>query len=120
MWSRPTCLVLDDERADYQVFNVGGDKAITVAEFSKVVAEIFGSNGYEPRPSGKYRFDDSRHILSDIGKLKGLGWRLIRSVYDSVEGYREWLGEADSLADILCCAEEQMVKLGVVQSVSES
>ncbi len=111
-------LVLDDERADYQVFNVGGDKAVTVAEFATVVAEVFGRNGYDPQPSGKYRFGDTRHILSDVGKLKALGWRPTRNVYDSVEGYREWLGEADSLADILRYAEAQMVKLGVVKSVS--
>ncbi len=88
-------LVLDDERADYQVFNVGGDKAVTVAEFAKVVAEVFGRNSYDPRPSGKYRFGDTRHIFSDVGKLKTLGWRPTHTVCDSVEGYREWFDEAD-------------------------
>ena len=67
--------VLEDDRADYQMFNVGGDRAVTVAEFAGVVAEVFGKNGYEPKASGKYRFGDTRHILSDVSKLKALGWR---------------------------------------------
>ena len=37
--------VLQDERADYEMFNVGGDKAHTVIEFATVVAEVFGVKG---------------------------------------------------------------------------
>jgi dTDP-L-rhamnose 4-epimerase len=111
-------LVLEDNRADYQVFNVGGDQAVTVAEFAKVVAEVFGHHEYEPRPSGKFRFGDTRHIFSDVNKLKNLGWQPVRSVRDSVEAYRDWLRHADSISDILRHCEAQMEKLAVVRSVS--
>jgi len=111
-------LVLEDERADYQVFNVGGDAAVTVSDFAKTVAAVFGRDDYEPKPSGKFRFGDTRHICSDVSKLKALGWTPTRTPRESVEAYREWLGEAESIADILRYAEEQMEKLGVVSSVS--
>ena len=111
-------LVLEDDRADYNVFNVGGDKAITVAEFAKAVAEVFERPGYEPKPSGKYRFGDTRHIFSDVDKLKALGWAPRHSIHDSVKAYREWLAEADSVGEILRYAQGQMEKLGVVASVT--
>ncbi len=111
-------VVLDEDRANYEMFNVGGDKPITVAEFAKVVAEVFGRKGYEPTPSGKYRFGDTRHIYSDVSKLKALGWKPTRGVHDSVEAYKQWLSEADSVADILDYCNKQMAKLDVVREVS--
>ncbi|MEM9845973.1 MAG: SDR family NAD(P)-dependent oxidoreductase, partial [Pseudomonadota bacterium] len=56
--------VLEDDRANYEMFNVGGGQAITVKEFATTVGQIFGHNDYRPAVSGKYRFGDTRHILS--------------------------------------------------------
>lgn len=110
-------LVLKDSRADYEMFHVGGDEPMTVMEFAKVVAEVFQRKGYDPRPSGKYRFGDTRHICSDVSKLKALGWKPRRTVFDSVEAYKAWLGEADSIADILDYCQKQMAKMNVVREV---
>jgi len=109
--------VLHDDRANYEMFNVGGDKAITVIEFAKVVAQVFGKSNYQPTPCGKYRFGDTRHIYSDVSKLKALGWKPTRSVYDSVEAYKAWLDQADSVTDILEYCNKQMALLNVVRQV---
>lgn len=110
-------LVLKDPRADYQMFNVGGDKAVTVSEFAQVVARVFGIHSYTPKASGKYRFGDTRHIFSDISKLRSLGWGPRRTVQESVEQYRSWLKNADCADDILEYCGRQMAKLGVVRDV---
>jgi dTDP-L-rhamnose 4-epimerase len=110
-------LVLHDSRADYEMFNVGGGKTYTVSEFAQVVAEVFGKKDYQPWASGKYRFGDTRHICSDINKLKRLGWSPRRSVYDSVGAYKQWLEQADSTADILAYCNKQMAALNVVRDV---
>lgn len=109
--------VLDDPRADYEMFHVGGDRAITVAEFARVVAEVYGRNDYEPKGCGKYRFGDTRHICSDVSKLKALGWRPTRTVHDSVAAYKAWLDAAGDVADILAQARKQMAALNVVREV---
>jgi len=111
-------LVLADSRADYQMFNVGGEKAITVSEFAQAAAEVFGRSGYEPRPSGKYRYGDTRHILSDVSKLKALGWRPRRGIRESVSAYREWLSSVQTADEILDYSNKLLEKLGVVRSVS--
>jgi len=109
--------VLEDSRADYEMFNVGGDKPVTVGEFASVVAEVFGREGYEPGASGKYRYGDTRHILSDVSKLKALGWKPTRSTGDSVRAYRDWMETAAPAEDILEQSDKLMKALGVVREV---
>lgn len=112
-------LVLRDRRADYQMFNVGGDRAITVSEFAQTVAEVFERNGYRPTPSGKYRYGDTRHIFSDVSKLKALGWKPSRSVRESVESYRAWLESEGVAGDVLDYSNRLMAQLGVVRDVAK-
>lgn len=110
-------LCLLDSRADYEMFHVGGDKAYTVSQFAGAVAEVFGVKNYIPKACGKYRFGDTRHIFSDVSKLKALGWKPTRSVHTSVEQYREWLKEADNVGAILDYANKAMAKMNVVRDV---
>lgn len=58
-------LVMESEEADYQIFNVGGGKSITVNEFYKKADSIYDT-GIEPIRDGYYRYGDTRHIISDI------------------------------------------------------
>lgn len=111
--------VLEDERANYEMFNVGGGKAITVIEFVETVARVFGVADYEAVPCGKYRFGDTRHICSDISKLNALGWKPRRSIIDSITAYRDWLRDEDASEDILDFGNAQMAKLGVVRNVAK-
>ena len=113
-------LVLRDERADGEMFNVGGDKAHTVASFASVVAEVFGAKGYKAEPCGKFRFGDTRHICSDVSKLKSLGWKPTRTVHESVEAYKAWLSTADNAAQILDYCNQQMAALNVVRDVNKA
>ncbi|NQZ96833.1 MAG: NAD-dependent epimerase/dehydratase family protein [Myxococcales bacterium] len=109
-------LVLEDARADGRVFNVGGGRAYTVAEFAGIVASIFGK-AYEPRPDGRYRFGDTRHVFSDCTALRSLGWEPKRDAVASVSEYLVWLRDQDDLSGVLDRAEQQMRGLGVVREV---
>ena len=111
-------LVLEDERANYEMFNVGGGAPITVKHFAETVAEVFGVKDYEPKPCGKYRFGDTRHIWSDISKLESLGWKPTRTIYDSVAEYKEWLNTASSIDNIIEYCNEKMKKLNVLRDYS--
>jgi dTDP-L-rhamnose 4-epimerase len=107
-------LVLTDDRAAGRVFNVGGGQAVTTWEFANVVMRHYGSS--QPGVvSGEYRFGDTRHILSDISALQGLGWDPKRTTADSVAAYAEWLDGMDGLDGVLAAARERMLALGVVR-----
>ncbi len=108
-------LVLEDDRADGRVFNVGGGVPVSTKEFADVVMAQFGSA--EPAElTGEYRFGDTRHIFSDITALRGLGWEPRRTPTDSVAAYAEWLKGLNGLDGILGEANARMRSLGVVRS----
>ena len=107
-------LVLTDERAAGRVLNVGGGCAVTTREFADVVMRQYGS-GQAAVVTGEYRFGDTRHILSDISALRGLGWEPRNTPADSVAAYAEWLKGMDGLDGVLAEANARMRALGVVR-----
>jgi dTDP-L-rhamnose 4-epimerase len=110
-------LVLEDEQAPGQVFNVGGGRAITTKEFADIVMRQYGSS--EPaKVTGEYRFGDTRHILSDISKLRKLGWEPRRTPEESVAAYSAWLEGVDGLDGVLGEAYARMRALGVVRKAT--
>ncbi|MGA1058112.1 MAG: NAD-dependent epimerase/dehydratase family protein [Phycisphaerales bacterium] len=110
-------LVLEDPRSDYEMFNVGGDRPMTVLDFAGVVAEVYGTTDLPREPSGKYRFGDTRHICSDVSKLRSLGWSPRRDVFESVGAYRTWLDTAEDPGRILEECQRLMEKMQVVRPV---
>lgn len=108
--------VLEDERADYQCFNVGGGKAYTVLDFYGKVQQVTGRQ-IGPNISKYYRYGDTRHIMSDISKLKSLGWESKVSIENSIIEYWEYLQRQTDIDDILEHAEKTMMKKGVVRAV---
>lgn len=107
-------MVMEKDEANNQVYNVGGGKAYTVLEFADIVAKVFGSD-LKPKVPHEYRFGDTRHIFSDISKLKSLGWIPKRTVYDSINEYKQYLEEQTDVDDILDYSEKYMKNLGVVR-----
>ena len=107
-------LVLSDDRAVGQVFNVGGGQAVTTTEFADIVMRQYAS-AQPGVVTGEYRFGDTRHILSDITALRALGWEPRRTPAESVAAYAAWLGGMDGLDGVLAEADARMRALGVVR-----
>jgi len=109
-------MVLENDNANYQCFNVGGGKVFTVLKFYGKVQEVTGKN-IEPIISKYYRYGDTRHIFSDISQLKSLGWEPKVSIEDSIRQYWEYLKKQTDIDDILEYAEKTMMKKGIVRAV---
>jgi dTDP-L-rhamnose 4-epimerase len=112
-------LVLEDSRANYQVFNVGGGKATTALEYAHLLARKLNKD-IEVEVPGKFRFGDTRHIISDISKLRGLGWEPITPLDQIVEQYIAWAQAQPDLRDYYAEAEEVMKRVGIVRMADES
>ena len=110
-------LVMENERAIGNVFNVGGGSPVSTREFADVVMRQYNSECGAIVP-GEYRFGDTRHILSDVTSLSALGWSPIRTPADSVASYAKWLEDIDGLDGILDGATARMRSLGVVRTVA--
>ena len=112
-------LVLEDSRADYQVFNVGGGKATTALEYAHLLARKLDKD-IEVEVPGKFRFGDTRHIISDTVKLRALGWEPIIPLDQIVEEYIAWAQAQPDLRDYYAEAEEVMKRVGTVRTADES
>lgn len=116
--ARANVLVMEDSRADYQIFNVGGGRAITVLEFAQMMLQAFHSS-LEPRVSGEFRLGDTRHTISDISNLCCLDWTPTIPVEQSVTEYTAWMREQSGTDEYLQEAERLMRDLGVVRKVEQ-
>jgi dTDP-L-rhamnose 4-epimerase len=85
---RANVLALENRRTDLEVYNVGGGKAWRVLDFAKLVRRMADSKS--PITIGGFRRTDTRHAVSDIGKLKRLGWRPRLTPEDSIREYLAW------------------------------
>ena len=84
-------LALKNSRANFEIFNVGGGKTYNVLDFAKMVKKITGSRS--PILVGGFRRTDTRHAVSDVSKLKKLGWRPRFGPEKSVRDYVLWYKE---------------------------
>lgn len=107
-------LVLTHPEAVGRMFNVGGDVPWTVADFYETMQAVVGRR-HEPVMGGYYRYGDTRHIFSDVSRLRSLGWRPRRTVEDSITAYWQYLCESKKKADILDYAEKHMKQLNVIR-----
>ena len=112
-------LALENNKADYNVFCVGGGRSYTVKEFDRIVAKVHGKENLTLNIPGEFRVGDTRHTLSDISKLKELGWSPKRSAEDSVKEYLIYLKEQTDIEDILSYAETKMKEMNVVKKINK-
>ncbi len=107
-------LVLEQPACNYEVFNVGGARGVSVLEFARIVAAKCGA---DPTPviSGEFRLGDTRHTLSDSSKLRALGWAPHFSVEQIVEDYVHWVREQKEIPDTYEQAAQEMKRHGVLR-----
>ncbi len=112
-------LMLEDSRAEYQAFNVGGNRRVTVRELAQMVIEEAGV-AVEPELPGIYRVGDTRHVFSDVSKLQRLGWTPRVAQSEMVREYLTWASEQPDLHDTFAGAQARMEAAGVIRSASSS
>ncbi len=115
--ARANVLVLEDPRADYRVFNVGGGEATSVLQYGALVAEVLGAELGVAVP-GEYRFGDTRHIVSDISRLRSLGWEPRMPLPQIIALYADWARQQPDLDDSYARAEAVMKQMGTVRTTS--
>jgi dTDP-L-rhamnose 4-epimerase len=117
--ARANVLAMEDDRADFGVFNVGGKRPVTVREFAQIMIQEFGSP-LEPQVPGEYRLGDTRHTISDVSRLEALGWRATIPVEQNVHEYAEWMRQQQTTDEFLREADRVMREQGVVRAVRQT
>lgn len=109
-------LVLKRADASFESYNVGAGRAWSVRELAAAAAKAAGS-GLEASAPRRFRMGDTRHIISDIRKLKALGWTPTRTIEENVAEYTAWLRTQD-VTDALRAADAEMAQLAVVREAA--
>lgn len=103
-------MAMEKDEADYQVFNVGTGRPVTVLEVANVLSQSLGKN-IEPELLGKYRAGDIRHCFSDISRIRShLGFEPEMSFEEGMKDLVEWLSAQkadDHLQDALTELEKR-------------
>jgi len=111
---RATLLPLDRPAMHGASYNVGGDRSVSVLELAGLVGRTLGRT-CEPRVTGLYRVGDTRHIRSDVSRLKGHGWAPQEKLEDVVRGYVEWATSHPEFHNAAAAAQDRMKQLGVLR-----
>jgi dTDP-L-rhamnose 4-epimerase len=107
-------LALENDVANYEVYNVGGSEVLSVLEYANMILKVVGKDTM-PRIPGEFRFGDTRHVISDISKLKELGWEPKTSIEQTIREYVEWASVQPEVADYYAEAEKVMKQEGVIK-----
>ncbi|HXI15127.1 MAG TPA: NAD-dependent epimerase/dehydratase family protein [Chloroflexota bacterium] len=112
--ARANVLALEDSRTDFQAYNVGGGKALTVLEYAHLCGRALGKP-VEPELPGRFRVGDTRHIHSDISRLRALGWEPQHTLEEAAQAYADWATQQPAFRDYTDEGMATMAQRGVVR-----
>lgn len=93
---RANLFALEKQEADYDVFNVGTGRQLTVMDMAKILSEELGFGG-KPLIINKFRAGDTRHCYGDITKIKDrLGFEPKMTFEQGIRDLIEWVRTEDA------------------------
>jgi dTDP-L-rhamnose 4-epimerase len=109
------CLAMTDARADYQVFNVGTSRPISVLEVGQLLAAELGwTGGFEI--TEKFRAGDIRHCFADISRVHAaIGYAPRYRFEDGVRELVAWVSEQHGVTGSSGDADQQLAAHGLVR-----
>jgi dTDP-L-rhamnose 4-epimerase len=83
-------LAMKKASSNYEVFNVGSGRCVTIIDVASHLAKVFGKT-VKPMITKKYRKGDVRHCFADIDKIRNkLGFEPEVSFADGITELVEW------------------------------
>ncbi len=109
---RANLLVMKKSKADYEMFNVGTGKPVSILEIANVLSKLYG-NKIKPEILNKFRAGDIRHCFADISKIKKLGFLPEISFTDGMRELVEW-GKVQDAEDRSEVAYHELIEKGLI------
>ncbi len=111
---RANLLVMAEPRADYEMFNVGAGRAVSIGQIAQLLAGLYQVH-VEPEITQKYRAGDIRHCVADIAKLQTLGFSPSVVLEDGLRELVDW-GKSQAATDRVEQAAKELEAYGLSQS----
>jgi|TARA_B100002003_G_C14121371_1_gene539368 dTDP-L-rhamnose 4-epimerase len=88
-------LVMEKSKANYESYNVGTGKPITIRKIADLMIGLYGKKT-EPKITNKYREGDIKHCSADITKLRRLGYNPTSNIKEGMQELTEWVNAQPS------------------------
>lgn len=108
-----TILGIENDKADFEVFNVGYGKGTTVIEVADLLKRLYNSN-IEIKVTGNFRLGDIRHNYADLSKIKEkLNFQPQYDFQKGVEIFTKWVNSQEVQIDNYEKSIEEMKAKGL-------
>ncbi len=101
-------LAIDSDKLDYDFFNVGTGRALTIKEVAGILIKLYKKD-LIPEVVNRYRVGDIRHCYADITKIKICGFAPKVKLEDGMRDLAEW-GERVEAVDRVAEADSELEK----------
>jgi dTDP-L-rhamnose 4-epimerase len=109
-------LVMESDKLDGLPVNAGSGRAVSVRDLAGIIAEQLGVK-LEPLARGEFRPGEIRSLISDISRIRTIGYEPQTSIEQGIGRYVEWIKTQGTVADYFGAAEAGLRAKGIVQSV---
>jgi dTDP-L-rhamnose 4-epimerase len=113
--ARANMLAATDDRADGGIFNAGTGNAVEIGDLARSLASRLGKE-IEPVIPGEYRPGEMRALISDISRIRALGFQPQIDLATGIDRYLNWIQTQGAIKDYFAQAERILRRKRVVQS----
>ncbi len=114
--ARANLLVATTDKLDGLPVNVGSGRATSVKELAKIIADQLGVP-ISPLARGEFRPGEIRSLISDISRIRTVGYEPQTTLEQGIKRYIDWIGTQGTVQDYFATAEVGLRAKGIVQSV---
>lgn len=114
--ARANLMVAETDKLDGMPVNVGSGRAASVAEIAKIIADKLNID-IAPLARGEFRPGEIRSLISDISRIRSIGYEPQTSLESGIGRYLDWIATQGPIHDYFAAAEAGLRANGIVQSV---
>jgi dTDP-L-rhamnose 4-epimerase len=114
--ARANLLVAESDKLDGLPVNVGSGHATSVRDLAGIISAKLGLS-IEPLARGEFRPGEIRSLISDISRIRSIGYEPQTTIEQGIERYLGWIATQGEVADYFSAAEAGLKAKGIVQAV---
>jgi dTDP-L-rhamnose 4-epimerase len=114
--ARANLLAAESDKLDGLPVNVGSGRATSVRDLAGIIARQLGID-IAPLARGEFRPGEIRSLISDISRIRTIGYEPSVSIEEGIARYVAWIKTQGTVADYFASAEADLRAKGIVQSV---
>jgi dTDP-L-rhamnose 4-epimerase len=114
--ARANLLAATSDKLDGLPTNVGSGRATSVRDLAAIIANQLGVK-IEPLARGEFRPGEIRSLISDISRMRTIGYEPQTTIEQGIARYIDWIKTQGAVDDYFAKAEAGLRAKGIVQSI---